>query len=178
MGGDTFGLKKAIDEGIVPGPRIYPTGAMISQTAGHGDFRFPNDRHPKFGGTVPKFAQQGHAYTVDGAADVLAAARENLRHGASHIKLAAGGGYSSPADPLLGNQFTFDELKAAVDTAADWGTYVTIHAYHPSSVNRAIDAGVKVVEHGQLLDRKTLQRMADEGVVLSTQPFTECSEPV
>ena len=89
----------------------------------------------------------------------------------------AGGGYSSPADPLLGNQFTFEEIKAAVDTASDWGTYVTIHAYHPSAVNRAIDAGVKDVGHGQLLDEKTLRRMAKEGVFLSTQPFTVCNEP-
>ena len=177
MGGDTFGLKQAIDEGIVPGPRIYPAGGFISQTAGHGDFRFPNQKHPDFGGSFAPVYAQGHAYLTDGRADVLAAARENLRHGASHIKLAAGGGYSSPADPLLGNQFTFDELKAAVDTAADWGTYVTIHAYHSETINRAIDAGVKDVGHGQLLDKKTLKRMAKEGVFLSTQPFTVCNEP-
>jgi len=114
---------------------------------------------------------------VDGVPEVLAAAGENLRHGASHIKLAAGGGYASPADPLLGNQFTYEEIKAAVDTAADWQTYVTIHSYHPSSINRAIDAGVKDIGHGQLLDEKTLRRMAQEGVFLSTQPFTVCNEP-
>ncbi|MGI9372184.1 MAG: amidohydrolase family protein [Hyphomicrobiales bacterium] len=177
MGGDTFGLKAAIDEGLVQGPRIYPSGGTISQTAGHGDFRFPNQRHPKFGGTVPPIYQQGHSYLVDGVPQVLAAVRENLRHGASQIKVLAGGGYASPADPLLGNQFTFDEIKAAVDTAADWGTYVTIHAYHPSSINCAIDAGVKDIGHGQLLDEATLRRMADKGVFLSTQPFTVCNEP-
>ena len=177
MGGDTFGLKQAIDEGIVPGPRIYPTGAVISQTAGHGDFRFPNQKHTQYGGDVVPLVKQGHSYLADGVPQVLAAARENLRHGASHIKLAAGGGYSSPADPLLGNQYTFDEIKAAVDTAADWGTYVTIHAYHAESVNRGIDAGIKDVGHGQLLDKSTLERMAQEGVFLSTQPFTVCEEP-
>ena len=177
MAGDTFALKAAIDQGVVPGPRIYPAGAGLTQTAGHFDFRFPNQEHPRFGGARPPFDVQGHSRVVDGVPEVLAAARENLRHGASHIKLAAGGGYSSPADPLLGNQFTFEEMKAAVDTASDWGTYVTIHSYHPSAINRAIDAGAKDVGHGQLLDEATLKRMAKEGVFLSTQPFTVCSEP-
>ena len=151
MGGSTFGLKQAIDRSLVPGPRIYPAGGPLSQTAGHGDFRFPNQTHPRFGGHVPPLYLTGAGYLVDGVPEVLAAARENLRHGASHIKLMAGGGYASPADPLLGNQFTYDEIKAAVDTAADWGTYVTIHSYHPEAINRAIDAGIKDVGHGQLV---------------------------
>ncbi len=177
MGGPVFGLKKAIDDGIVPGPRIYPSGGIVSQTAGHGDFRFPNQQAPRFGGSIPEFEKQGYVYLADGVPEVLQAARENLRRGASQIKLTAGGGYASPADPLLGNQFTFEELKAAADTAADWQTYVTIHSYHPSAINRAIDAGIKDIGHGQLLDKATLQRMADEGVFLSAQPFTVCSEP-
>ncbi len=177
MGGDVFGLKLAIDQGMVPGPRIYASGATLSQTAGHGDFRFHNQQHPKFGGSTPEYVKQGMGYIVDGVPDVLTAARENLRRGASQIKMMAGGGYSSPADPLLGNQYNFEEIKAAVDTAKDWGTYVTIHSYHPSAINRAIDAGVKDVGHGQLLDEKTLKRMAKEGVFLSTQPFTVCNEP-
>ena len=177
MAGDSFGLKQAIDQGIVPGPRIYPSGGILSQTGGHGDFRLPNQKHPRFGGKIEALYAQGHAYLVDGVPEVLAAARENLRKGASHIKVAAGGGYSSPADPLLGIQFTYDEIKAAVDAASNWGTYVTIHSYFPESINMAIDAGIKDVGHGQLLDEKTLRRMAKEGVFLSTQPFTECSEP-
>lgn len=177
MAGDTFALKQAIDQGVVPGPRIYPAGAGLTQTGGHFDFRFPNQAHPQFGGAAPVFELNGNSRIVDGVPEVLAAARENLRHGASQIKLAAGGGYSSPADPLLGDQFTFEEMKAAVDTASDWGTYVTIHSYHPSAINRAIDAGAKDVGHGQLLDEATLKRMAKEGVFLSTQPFTVCNEP-
>ena len=177
MGGNVFGLKSAIDEGLIPGPRIYTPGALIGQTAGHFDFRFGNQPHVQFGGTTPDWERQGHAYNVDGVDQVLAAVRENLKNGASHIKLAIGGGYASPADPLLGNQFTFDEIKAAVDTSGDWGTYVTVHGYHPSAINRAIDAGIKDVGHGQLLDDATLQRMSDEGVFLSTQPFTVCKEP-
>jgi len=177
MGGDVFGLKRAIDEERVKGPRIYPSGAFISQTAGHGDFRLPEQDNPRFDGPRPFWMRLGYARLADGVPEVLAATRENLRNGASQIKLAAGGGYGSPTDPLLGNQYTFEEIKAAVDTAADWQTYVTIHAYHPSSINRAIDAGVKDVGHGQLLDEKTLRRMADNGVFLSTQPFTVCKEP-
>jgi len=177
MGGNTFGLKQAIDEGLVPGPRIYPSGPMISQTGGHGDFRFPNQDNPRFGGERSAPDRENEFRQVDGVPDMLAAVRENLRHGASQIKLATGGGYASPSDPLLGNQFTFEEIKAAVDAAADWQTYVTVHAYHPGSINRAIDAGIKDVGHGQLLDKATLQRMADKGVFLSTQPFTVCNEP-
>jgi imidazolonepropionase-like amidohydrolase len=177
MGGNTFGLKRAIEEGLVEGPRIFPSGAAISQTAGHFDFRTPNQKHPRFGGTEAPYVLEGHAIIVDGSSEVLAATRENLRHGASHIKLAAGGGYASPADPLLGDQFTVEEIKAAVTAAGDWGTYVTIHSYHISAINKAIDAGVKDIGHGQLLDEATLQRMANEGVFLSTQPFTVCHEP-
>ena len=177
MGGNVFGLKRAIDEGMVPGPRIYPSGATLSQTAGHGDFRFSNQSNASFGGDIPEYEKQGHGYIVDGVPMVLKAARENLRHGASQIKMMAGGGYSSPADPLMGNQYTFEEIQAAVATAKDWGTYVTIHSYHPEAINRAIDAGVMDIGHGQLLDEATLRKMADKGVFLSTQPFTVCQEP-
>jgi imidazolonepropionase-like amidohydrolase len=177
MAGNTFGLKAAIDQGLVPGPRIFPSGGMLSQTGGHGDFRLPNQTNPRFGGNIEQIYLQGHGYMVDGVPDVLAAAREVLRKGASQVKIAAGGGYSSPSDPLTGSQFTYDEIKAAVDAASNWGTYVTMHAYHPEAINVALDAGVKDVGHGQLLDEKTLRRMAKEGVFLSTQPFTECSEP-
>lgn len=176
MGGPVFGLKRAIDEGVVPGPRIYPSGTLISQTTGHADFRFQNQPQVMFGGVRSQLELEGYARVVDGVPLVLAAARENLRLGASQIKLAAGGGYSSPTDPIMSTQFTYEELKAAVDAATDWGTYVTVHAYTPRAVNRAIDAGVKVIEHGQLLDKKTLRRMADEGIWLSTQPFTVCNE--
>ena len=100
-----------------------------------------------------------------------------MRLGASQIKIAAGGGYASPTDPIMSTQYTFEEMKAAADAATDFGTYVTMHAYTPRAVNRAIDAGIKDVGHGQLLDRATLQRMADEGISLSTQPFTVCNEP-
>ena len=177
MGGNVFGMKQAIDEGVILGPRIYPSGGPVSQTAGHNDMRFTNQTHPRFGGTIAPIFQQGHAYLADGVPEVLAAARENLRYGASQIKVMAGGGYASPADPLTGTQYTYDEIKAAVDVARNWDTYVTIHAYTAEAINQALDAGVMDVGHGQLLDEATLRRMAKEGVFLSTQPFTVCSEP-
>ena len=177
MGGNIFGLKRAIDEDIVHGPRIYPSGSFLTQTSGHFDFRTQTETVRAFTGIQAVPERLGWVFTVDGVSQVLAAARENLRLGASQIKIAAGGGYASPTDPILSTQFTFEEMKAAADAASDFGTYVTMHAYTPKAVNRAIDAGIKDVGHGQLLDRETLQRMADEGIHLSTQPFTICDEP-
>lgn len=176
MAGDTFGLKRAIDDGSIPGPRIYPSGAMISQTSGHADFRMPVQDNPMFGGPIPVPDQKGAGKVVDGVPLVLAASREQLRLGASQIKLAISGSVSGPSDPLDTTQFTLEEIKAAVAAAENWGTYVTVHGYTARSVNQAIDAGVKSIEHGQLLDKPTLQRMAKEGIWLSIQPFTLCHE--
>ncbi len=169
MGGPVFDLKRAIDAGKSPGPRIYPSGAMISQTSGHGDFRLPNEKSRRFGGTASRGELLDSAYIADGRDEVLTATRENLRGGASQIKLMAGGGAASAYDPLDVAQYTLDEMKAAVEAAADWGTYVTVHAYTPRAVDRAIQAGVKSVEHGQLLDEQTIKLMAAKGVWLSLQ---------
>jgi imidazolonepropionase-like amidohydrolase len=100
MGGPVFGLKRAIDEGIVPGPRIYPSGTFVSQTSGHGDFRQQNDLSAQFGGQRFAMERKGHTHIVDGVPLVLAAVRENLRHGATQIKLMVGGGYASQTDPI------------------------------------------------------------------------------
>lgn len=177
MAGEVFSLKRAIDEGFVVGPRIYPSGAMISQTSGHADFRGRNARNPMLGGSTPITDLGGNSALVDGVPKMLAAVREQLRLGASQVKLAVGGSVSGPVDPLDTTQFTLEEIKAATSAAANWGTYVTVHGYTPRAVNQAIDGGIKVVEHGQLLDKPTLQRMAKEGIWLSIQPFTLCSEP-
>ncbi len=177
MSGEVFSVKRLIDEGYVEGPRIFASGTMISQTSGHADFRPRNARNPMLGGGVPVSDLSGNSTLVDGVPNVLAAVREQLRLGASQIKLAAGGSVSGPVDPLDTTQFTSEEFEAAVAAAENWGTYVTVHAYTPRAVNQAIDAGVKSVEHGQLLDRPTLERMAAEGIWLSIQPFTLCNEP-
>jgi len=111
----------------------------------------------------------GATFIADGRDEVLTAVRENLRFGASQIKLMAGGGTSSAYDPVDVTQYTFDEMRAAVEAAEDWGTYVTVHAYTPRAIRRAIEAGVRVVDHGQLLDEETLQLMADNEIWLSLQ---------
>jgi imidazolonepropionase-like amidohydrolase len=167
--GATFGLKRAIDEGLIQGPRIFPSGAAISQTAGHGDFRSRSDRPRRWGGKLDRFEQLGLMTLADGREEVLAATREQLRLGATQIKLMAGGGVASEFDPLDVSQYLEDELKAAVDAAKDWDTYVTVHAYNPRAINRAITAGVKCIEHGQLMDEATVKRVAEKGLFLSPQ---------
>lgn len=175
MGGPVWGLKSGIDSGKYRGPRIWPSGGAISQTSGHGDMRLPNEPSRRFTGHVSRFEKLGAGYIADGRDEVLTATRENLRFGASQIKLMAGGGTSSDYDPLDVTQYTLDEMRAAVEAATDWNTYVTVHAYHPRSVRRAIEAGVKCIEHGQLLDEDTLKLMAERGVWLSLQNLMEDS---
>jgi imidazolonepropionase-like amidohydrolase len=168
-GGPVFGLKAGIDSGRYKGPRIWPSGATISQTAGHGDFRTPTEGPRRFTGQQSRAEKLGATFIVDGRDDVLTAVRENLRFGASQIKLMAGGGTSSDYDPVDVSQYTFDEMRAAVEAAEDWGTYVMVHAYTARAVRRAVEAGVKVIEHGQLLDEQTLRLLAERGVWLSLQ---------
>ncbi len=168
-GGPTFGLKKAIDEGHIPGPRIYPSGRFISQTSGHADFRYGYAApHPNEAETEP-FYNQFIGAIADGVPEVLRATREELRKGSVHIKVMAGGGISSQYDPLHTLQYSAEEMKAIVGAAADWGTYVMVHAYTDATVRRAIEAGVKVIEHGQLMTDETAKLAADNGVWLSTQ---------
>jgi imidazolonepropionase-like amidohydrolase len=176
MGGPVFELKAAIDQGKAVGPRIYPSGAMISQTSGHGDSRLPNERSRRFGGTVSRGELLGANFIADGRDEVLTATREDLRAGASQIKVMAGGGAASAYDPLDVTQYTLDEMKAAVEAAGDWGTYVTVHAYTPKAVRRAVDAGVKCIEHGQLLDEPTIKLLAAKGIWLSLQVLDEAPE--
>ena len=176
VGGPSFELKRLIDSGKLKGPRIWPSGPMISQTSGHADLRGPNEPSRRFTGKVPKAEEVWASVIADGRDEVLTAVRENLRLGASQIKISAGGGTSSEYDPLDVTQYTLDEMKAAVDAADDWNTYVTVHAYHPKSVRRAIEAGVKVIEHGNLLDEATLKLMAEKGIWLSGQMLVDSTE--
>jgi len=169
MGGPVIPIKNGIDNGKYTGPRIWPSGAMISQTSGHGDTRMPQERSRHFFGTVSRGEELGANYIADGRDEVLRATRENLRDGASQIKLMAGGGAATAYDPLDTSQYTLDELKAAVEAADDWNTYVTVHAYNVRSVRRAVDAGVKCIEHGQLLDEATIALLAEKNVWLSLQ---------
>ena len=173
LGGPVFGLKRAIDEGVMIGPRIYPSGAFISQTSGHGDFRFLFELPRTPGGPLSYTETQGISAIADSPDEVRLRVREQLRMGASQIKLMAGGGVSSPPhNPIESTQYTEAELRAAVEAAENWGTYVTVHAYHPRSMQMAIRAGVKVIEHGQLADEDTVRMMAEKGVWWSLQPLT------
>lgn len=170
VGGPVFGLKKGIDMGIVNGPRIWPAGAFISQSGGHGDFRIPNDL-PSRPGDFTFSERSGAASIADSPDLVRQRVREQLALGASQIKLMAGGGVASNYDPLDVTQYTVHELRAAVEAAENWGTYVTVHAYTPRAVKQAVEAGVKCIDHGQLLDDETAKLMADKGIWWSLQPF-------
>ncbi len=171
LGGPVFGLKRAIDEGVMVGPRIYPSGAMISQTSGHGDFRFLFELPRKLGGPLSNSEVDGIAAIADSPDEVRLRSREQLRAGASQIKLMGGGGVSSPLNPIESTQFTEPEIRAAVEAAENWGTYVTVHAYTPRSIRQGIAAGVKCIEHGHLIDEPTAKLMADKGVWWSLQPL-------
>jgi imidazolonepropionase-like amidohydrolase len=172
MGGPCFGLKRGIDAGLVPGPRIWPSGAFISQTGGHGDFRLPNEL-PAQPGDFSFSERVGGAAIADDPAEVRKRAREQLALGAAQIKLMAGGGVSSLYDPLDVTQFTLEEMQAAVGAAENWGTYATVHAYTPKAVQQALAAGVRCIEHGNLLDDATVSVMAEKGVWWCLQPFLD-----
>jgi imidazolonepropionase-like amidohydrolase len=173
VGGPVFGLKQAIDDGTIVGPRIYPSGAMITVTSGHGDFRQLNELPRQVGGP-PTYGERIGAFALaDSPDEVRLRVREQLMQGASQIKLTAGGGVSSPFSPIDVVTFTEPELHAAVEAAHNWGTYVTVHAFTPEAIRLAIAAGVTCIEHGFLMDDATAKLIADKGVWLSLQPLPE-----
>ncbi|WP_345013017.1 amidohydrolase family protein, partial [Pseudaeromonas paramecii] len=155
-----------MDEGQYIGPRIYPSGPMTSQTSGHSDNRPSNE--PEHA----TYLEKNYLLTVaDGVPDVMVAARRNLRIGATQIKIAAGGGVSSNYDPLDVTEYTFEEMKAAVDVAKTWNTYVAIHANTDEAIQMAIKAGIRSVEHGFLMSEETLKMMAKNDVWFSMEPL-------
>lgn len=171
LGGASMSLKAAIDQGLHHGPRIYPSGATISQTGGHGDFRMPNEVPEDANAPLTYMEKTGMTMIADGPDEVLKRVREQLRNGATQIKLMAGGGVASSFDPLDVAQYTSAEFAAAVSAAENWGTYVTVHAYTPKAIRTAVEAGVKCLEHGQLIDEDTAKFIAEKGVWWSLQPF-------
>ncbi len=176
-GGPSFGLKRAIDQGIVPGPRIFPAGAFISQSGGHGDFRLPTAM-PSLPGDFSVPERFGMTVLADNPDDVRKRVRENLALGASQIKMMAGGGVASNYDPLDVTEYTVEELRAGVQAAENWGTYVMVHAYTPRAVRQAIEAGVKSISHGQLLDEATVKLMAEKGIWWDLQPFLDDEDAI
>jgi imidazolonepropionase-like amidohydrolase len=173
MGGPSFSLKRAIDEDLVVGPRIYPSGAMITITGGHGDFRQLSELPRTIGGMLSRMERIGGSMVADSPDEVRVRAREQLMQGASQVKLTAGGGVASPFSPLDVSTFTEPELRAAVEAADNWGTYLAVHAYTSAAMQRSIAAGARCIEHGHLMDDATARLMAEKGIWLSTQPFLD-----
>jgi len=171
LGGPSFALKQAIDDGLVTGPRIYPSGAPITTTGGHGDMRPLSDLPRSPGGPLSYMERTGSANIADSADEVRLRVREQLLQGASQIKLMGGGGVASPRTTL--DMFTFSEpeFRAGVEAAADRNAYVAVHAYPAAQIQRAIAAGVQCIEHGHLMDEATAMLMAEKDIWLSTQPF-------
>jgi imidazolonepropionase-like amidohydrolase len=171
MGGMASGLKKTIDQGFLDGPRIYPSGSYISQTAGHGDLLFVSQRDPQTSNLV----RLGITQLADGADAVRAAVRKNLGEGASQIKLMVGGGISSEKGPLFASQYTDVEIRAAVEEAAARDTYVAVHVYHAAHIKRALELGVMSIEHGQFIDESTALLLKEKGAFIA--PFTTGLSP-
>src|SRR5580700_11117187 len=171
LGGPSFALKQAIDDGLATGPRIYPSGAMITTTGGHGDLRPLSDLPRNPGGPLSYMERTGAANIADSADEVRLRVREQLLQGASQIKLMGGGGVASPRTTLDMSTFSEPEFRAGVEAAADRNTYVAVHAYPSAQIKRAIAAGVQCIEHGHLMDKATAMLMAEKDIWLSTQPF-------
>ncbi|HHC6525711.1 TPA: amidohydrolase family protein [Vibrio parahaemolyticus] len=164
------GIKLMIDSGELPGPRIFPSGGFIGATSSHADLRMLTMRNPNLEGTLDSnLLRLEVGYITDGVDDVLAASRRNFQMGASQLKLMIGGGVATEYDPWHSTTFTYDEIKAAVDVAQGYGSYVTAHINQPESMQLAIKAGVSCIEHGFVMDEETMKLLVDKGVWLSAQ---------
>ena len=162
-GGADWGIKSAVEAGHLPGPRLFIAGQAIGPTGGHSDPR----RRTDFGARC--HCCNAMAFTMcvsDGVSEVRKAAREQMRQGADHVKIMMSGGVASPYDPLDSLQFSPQEVAAAVEEAQAFGRYVCAHAYTPEAITRAADAGVRTIEHGNLIDEAAAKRMAEKGMFL------------
>ncbi|SDE62378.1 metal-dependent hydrolase family protein [Ruegeria marina] len=171
LGGNSFALKKLIDSGILVGPRMLVAGPPLTQTGGHYDYRLPHDVPAD--STMDYWGRTAFFVIGDGDAEVRKRAREIFRMGASQIKIAAGGGVASIFDPLDVRQYSLEEMKAIVDVAESYNSYVAAHVIADEAVRMAVEAGIKSIEHGMLLERETLELMKEKGVWLSTQPLLD-----
>jgi len=167
-GGTHPDVAQLFNDGLAFGPRVFPSGAVLSQTAGHGDDRNRSARHPMLDGGSP-YGVGDTMVLVDGIDQHLAATRENLRLGATQIKIMGGGGVMSDFDPIHSLQPSPAEIQAAVQAASDWDTYVLAHAYTSEAVQRLVANGVRCIEHGLLIDDETARLVKDHDVVISTQ---------
>ena len=161
--GPVAGVQRAIDEGLISGPRIYPSEIGLSQYSGHIDFRNPNYPPKEWGGPLDPIEQIGFAYLVNNPDEVRMVVRHNLYKGATQIKMAASGSVSGVADPLYVLEFTQEEIEAAVQAAEDFGTYVQVHAHNAAAIKRALKAGVKTIEHGSFIDAEGMKLLVKKG---------------
>jgi imidazolonepropionase-like amidohydrolase len=162
-GGADRGLAEAVARGLIQGPRLFFSGRVLSQTGGHGDLAPPGESAPL---CACEIRSTGFAHVADGVAAVRKAAREELRRGASQVKIMASGGVASPSDPIWNLQYSPEEMRAIVEEAHGWRTYAMAHAYTPEAIRRAVEAGVRSIEHGNLIDRETAELMAARGAFL------------
>jgi len=169
LGGPVAGLKKAVDEGAVPGPRIFPSEAIISQTSGHGDFREATDLHPFLDGGSSNLQRLGYFRIVDGPDQVLAAVRENLRNGATQVKLMGSGGVGSEFDPIDSVQFRPEEIQAATNALADWDTYAGSHLHNSAAIKRALENGVMSIDHASQMTDETMRLLKEKGAYMNPQ---------
>ncbi|NME68057.1 metal-dependent hydrolase family protein [Flammeovirga aprica] len=172
-GGNPFAIKKLIDSGEYPGHRILPSGPFMSQTTGHADHYCILDEPRKSVGDMSYWERNMMAITADGVPEVRKVTREILKYGATQIKICTGGGVSSEYDPLEVMEYSMDEIKAIVEEAENYGTYVQSHVMIDKGIIASVNAGVKSIEHGFFASDSTLQLMKDKGVWLSPQPFLE-----
>lgn len=165
VGGGDRGLALALADGLLAGPRLYYGGRMLSQSGGHGDFRSPDlDAHAEGCGCA---AHAGFGMAlIDSPAAMRAAVREELRRGASHIKLMTSGGVTSPTDPIDRCQFSDEEIRVAVDEATRWGAYVAAHCHPLAAIRRCLSLGVRSIEHATLIDADTAALAAAQEVYL------------
>jgi imidazolonepropionase-like amidohydrolase len=161
MGGADWGVRAAVAEGSIKGPRVYIAGRALSQTGGHGDIRRRTETAESFCSCSNALASM--SVVADGKAGVQVATREQLRQGVDHIKVFLSGGVVSPSDPLGSAQYTDEELEAIVHEARSWNTYVAAHAYTAAAITRAAKAGVRTIEHGNLIDAPAARLLAERG---------------
>ncbi len=162
-GGADWGLAQAVETELIAGPRLFFAGRVLSQTGGHGDFR------PRSEGSELCACQVHSSYfshVADGVDAVRKAAREELRRGAHQVKIMASGGVASPSDPIWNLQYSPDEMRAIVEEARGWRTYAMAHAYTPEAIARAVRAGVRTIEHGNLIDAPAAELMREHGAYL------------
>ena len=162
-GGLDPGISRALERGLIKGPRVFRSGRVLSQTGGHGDTTPPSE-HPLL--CACSIRTNGFSHVADGVDAVRKAAREELKAGAHQIKVMAGGGVATPSDPIDMVQYTEAEIRAAVEEAQSRRTYAFAHAYVPDAIHRAVTAGVRSIEHGNLIDGASARLMAEHGCYL------------